>query len=109
MAKRSRWDGMIPFPVVALGIYLVVLAVALVLEIFVFHADIVVVGVMVVLETLLAALLGKVPSWLHAAIFIGQIGIGMIVGQSVMISIMAVLYVAAAALLYVWRMDFGRK
>ena len=109
MAKRSKWDGMIPLPVVALGVYFVILAVALVLSIMVFKFDIVIVGALVVLETLMAALLGKVPSWLHAAIFIGQIGIGMMAGKSVMITIMAVLYVAAAALLYVWRIDFGRK
>ncbi|MCR5451353.1 MAG: hypothetical protein K6F00_01840 [Lachnospiraceae bacterium] len=108
MSKIDKWNGMIPLPVVALGIYLVILAVGIVLSIFVFKTNIVSVGVFIVLETLLAALLGRVPSWLHACIFVAQISLGMMYDQLPMMITMAVLYLAAVVLLSVWRIDFGR-
>ena len=81
----------------------IVVAVAMILISFLaVKIPVVAVCTIVILQALLAALLNRIPIWVHGLIVIAEITAGIICGKVVFMLLMAVVYVAAVALLYLW-------
>ncbi len=95
----------IPVSFVVLGVVLAYIIVAIVLSIVKFSIPVVTVGAFVVLEGVLAALLNKIPVWVHGLFFIGMIVAGVCFHHVAFMVMMAFVYVACVALLYAWTRD----
>ncbi len=89
-------------PIVVLGAFIVVALAMILISILALHLPIVGVCTIVILEALLAACLNRIPIWIHGLIIIAQIVAGIVFGKIVFMVLMAVLYVTAVALLYLW-------
>ena len=89
-------------PIVVLGAFIVVALAMILISILALHLPIVGVCTIVILEALLAACLNRIPIWIHGLIIIAQSVAGIVFGKIVFMVLMAVLYVTAVALLYLW-------
>ena len=79
----------------------VILLIATVLVgILVLKINPVVVCALVVLEAVLAALLGKIQLWIHGLIFIGQLTVGFIAKNPVFMACLLAVYVSAVVSVY---------
>ena len=107
MAKRSGGStNTIPIPFLAAGIYAVLIVVLFMVSFKVIGIPIAAVGLFVVLEALLAALLNRVPLWIHGLVLIAHLVFGGIFSKPVFMILMAVLYVGAVCILYLLRRDY---
>lgn len=98
----QQLKNLIKKPIVVMGIF-VVMAVAMILVGFLAcKVPLVAVCSIVILEALLAALLNKIPIWVHGILVIAQIVAGIIFGKVIFMILMAVVYVAAVLMLYLW-------
>ncbi|MCI5821854.1 MAG: hypothetical protein PUB24_06785 [Lachnospiraceae bacterium] len=89
-------------PIVEIAIFVVVAVAMILVSFLVLHIPLVAVCTIVILEGALAALLNRIPIWIHGLIVIAQIVAGILFGKIVFMVLMAVVYVAAVALLYLW-------
>lgn len=90
-------------PIVVLGAFVVVaLAMILISVLSPLKVPVVAVCAIVILEAAMAALLNRIPIWVHGLIVIAQIVAGIVFGKIVFMILMAVVYVTAVALLYFW-------
>ena len=89
-------------PLIALAVFLVIALVMILVSFFALSIPIVAVCTFVVLEALLCALLNNIPIWVHGIIVIAEVVAGVLFSKVVFMILMAVVYVAAVALLYVW-------
>ncbi len=94
-----------PIPFAVLVVALVYLVVAIVVSVVKLSIPVVTVGAFVVLEGVLAALLNKIPVWVHGLFFIGMIVAGVCFHHVAFMVMMAFVYVACVALLYAWTRD----
>lgn len=84
------------------GMVIVALAVAL-SGILVWKLPVISVCIFVLLEVGLAVCLQKLPVWLHGAVLIAQLIVGLIFGNGIFILVCAVYYVVSILLLSVWK------
>jgi len=96
----------IPIPFIVLGVAVIYYIVALIVSIVVLDVPVVAAGTFVVLEAVLAALLNKIPVWVHGLFFIGMIVAGIAFHQVVFMVLMAFAYVVCVGLLYAWTRDY---
>ena len=96
----------IPIPFWVLGVAVIYFIVALVVSIVKLDIPVVAAGAFIVLEGVLAALLNKIPVWVHGLFFIGMIVAGIAFHQVVFMVLMAFVYVACVTLLYAWTRDY---
>ena len=96
----------IPIPFWILGVAVIYFIVALVVSIVKLSIPVVAAGAFIVLEGVLAALLNKIPVWVHGLFFIGMIVAGIAFHQVVFMVLMAFVYVACVVLLYAWTRDY---
>ncbi len=89
-------------PVVNIVIFAVVAVAMILVSFLVLYIPLVAVCTIVILEGALAALLNRIPLWIHGLIVIAQVVAGILFGKIVFMALMAVVYVAAVALLYLW-------
>ncbi len=89
-------------PAVLLGGFVVVAVAMILVSFLVLKLPVVAVCTIVILQALLAALLNRIPIWIHGLIVIAEITAGIICGKVVFMLLMAVVYVAAVTLLYLW-------
>lgn len=89
-------------PIVVMGIFIVIAVAMILIGFLACKVPLVSVCTIVILEALLAALLNKIPIWVHGILVIAQIVAGIIFGKAVFMILMAVVYVAAILLLYLW-------
>ena len=107
MAKRrAKSSTGIPFPFLAAGVYFIMVVVFFILGFKTFSIPIAAVGLFVVLEALLAALLNRIPLWIHGLVVVAQIACGAYFGKLVFMILMAVLYAGAICLLYLFGRDY---
>jgi predicted ABC-type sugar transport system permease subunit len=95
-----------PIPFAVLAVSVVYLIVAMVVSSLKLEIPWVTAGAFVVLEGVLAALLNKIPVWVHGLFFIGMIVAGIAFHEVVFMVLMAFVYVACVALLYAWTRDY---
>lgn len=96
----------LPIPFIALAVYLVALVAIFIVSFKVIGVPIAAVGVFVVLEALLAALLAKIPLWVHGLFFIGQIVAGAFFGKVLFMVLMALIYAGAVCMLFLFTKDY---
>ncbi len=89
-------------PVYPLGIFLLAAIIMIVISELALGIPVVAVCTIVILEAALSALLNRIPIWVHGLIIIAQIVAGILVSKAVFMILMAVIYVLAVALLYLW-------
>ena len=89
-------------PVVVLVAFVVVALAMILISILALHLPVVAVCTIVILEALLAACLNRIPIWVHGLIVIAEIVAGIVFGKIVFMVLMAVVYVTAVTLLYMW-------
>ena len=89
-------------PLITLIIFAIFAIVAIVVSTLVFHINVVIACVMVVLEAALAACLNRIPLWIHGLVFIAQIVCGVLATQIPFMVLVAFIYVFAIAFLYIW-------
>ena len=89
-------------PMVSLGIFLTVALVMILISYFALHIPLVPICTIVILEALLCACLNRIPVWVHGLFIIAEIVAGICFGKVVFMILMAVVYVAAVTLLYLW-------
>ena len=97
MAKIK--NSKIPLPFVVAAVYFVLAVVFFVVSFKVIGIPIATVGIFLVLECVLAALLNKIPLWVHGLVFVGQLVAGAFFGKLVFMILMALLYAGAICLL----------
>ena len=95
-----------PIPFAVLAVSVIYLVVAMVVSSWKLEIPWVTAGAFVVLEGVLAALLNKIPVWIHGLFFIGMIVAGIVFHEVVFMVLMAFVYVACVALLYAWTRDY---
>lgn len=71
--------------------------------------SVVAVCTIVILETVMAALLNKIPMWVHGLVIVGQIVCGIIFDRIIFMVCMLVVYVAATVCLYVFDKKTGMR
>ena len=96
----------LPIPFIALAAYLVALVVIFIVSFKVIGIPIAAVGIFVVLEAALAALLAKIPLWVHGLFFIGQLVAGAFFGKIVFMLLMALIYAGAVCMLFLFTKDY---
>lgn len=101
LGKNAR---LIPF--VVLGIFVVYVIVTFVISFLFFNVPIVTAGAMIVLAAVLAALLNRIPIWVHGLFFIGMIVAGVVFSQIPFMVMVAFVYMCAVVLLYTWMQDY---
>ncbi len=89
-------------PLLSLICFCILAVVFIIVSHVAFSISLIVACVMVILETLLAACFNKIPLWIHGLIFIAQIVAGIIASQVPFMVLMAFVYVAAIAFLFIW-------
>lgn len=89
-------------PIIPLGIFLAVTVVMIIVSFVALHIPIVAICTIAILEVLLCALLNRIPIWVHGIIVIAQIVAGITFGKVVFMVLMAIIYVLAVCLLYLW-------
>ena len=112
-AKKIRfdWKKLVslvkenPIPFAIFAVALIYLVVAIIVSAVKLHIPVVTVGAFVVLEGVLAALLNKIPVWVHGLFFIGMIVAGFCFQHVAFMVLMAFVYVVCVALLYTWTRD----
>ncbi|MCR5640094.1 MAG: hypothetical protein K6G04_01930 [Lachnospiraceae bacterium] len=113
-AKKNRFNSKkvldsvknIPIPFLVLGVSVIYYIVALVVSIVALDIPVVAAGVFVILEAVLAALLNKIPLWVHGLFFIGMIVAGIAFHQVGFMVLMAFAYAVSVVLLYAWTRDY---
>lgn len=98
----DKMKQLIKKPAAVLGAFVVVALAMILISILALHLPIVGVCTIVILEALLAACLNRIPIWIHGLIVIAEIVAGILFGKIVFMVLMAVVYVTAVALLYLW-------
>lgn len=89
-------------PMVSLGLFAVVAVVMILISFLALEVPVVAVCSIVILEVLIAALLNRIPIWIHGLILIAEIIAGIICGKALFMILMALVYVVAVAILYLW-------
>ncbi len=85
---------------VLMAIHVIICATIILVSFLVLNMPIVSVCIIVILETLLAALLGPIPIWVHGLIIIAQIVAGIVAGKLIFMILMVVIYIAAIVVSY---------
>ena len=85
--------------IIILGIYTIA---SILISYFALEIPIVPLCMIVILEALLAALLNKIPLWVHGLVFILEIVIGVIASKAAFMVLMAFVYAIAVVFLYIW-------
>ncbi|MCR4673690.1 MAG: hypothetical protein K5675_01670 [Lachnospiraceae bacterium] len=106
MANLNLKNSKFPIPFVAGIIYLVCLVVFFIVSFKVIGVPIAAVGIFIVLECALAALLDKIPLWVHGLVFIGQIVAGVFFGKVAFMLLMALVYAGAICMLFLFTRDY---
>ena len=106
MANISIKNKKLPIPFIALAVYLVALVAIFIVSFKVIGVPIAAVGAFVVLEALLAALLAKIPLWVHGLVFIGEIVAGAFFGKVLFMVLMALIYAGAVCMLFLFTKDY---
>ena len=102
----KRQENTIPFPFIFLAVYLIALVAIFIVGFKVLSIPIASVGLFIVLEGVLAALLNRIPLWVHGLVFIGQIVAGVFFGKLIFMILMAVMYALSIALLYFFTRNY---
>ena len=89
-------------PLIQLVIFVVAMVVMIIISNMVVVIPIVPVCAIAILEAVLAALLNRIPLWIHGLVIIAQIVAGIICGKLVFMALMAVVYALAVVLLFFW-------
>ncbi|MBE5897331.1 MAG: hypothetical protein E7281_06165 [Lachnospiraceae bacterium] len=89
-------------PLIQLVIFVVAMVVMIIISNLVVGIPIVPVCAIAILEAVLAALLNRIPLWIHGLVIIAQIVAGIICGKLVFMALMAVVYALAVVLLFFW-------
>ena len=106
MAKSHSKKSKIPVPFIAAAVYFVLAVVFFFISFKLLSIPIATVGIFLVLECLLAALLNRIPLWIHGLVFVGEIVAGAFFGKLVFMILMALLYAGAVALLFMFTRDY---
>ena len=102
----SRQEKKIPFPFIFLAVFLVAVVAVFIVGFKVLGIPIAAVGLFIVLEGLLAALLNRIPLWVHGLVFVGQIVAGVVFAKLIFMILMAVIYALCVALLFFFTKDY---
>ena len=89
-------------PLISLAVFIVIALAMILVGYFGLQIPLVPVGTFVILEAVLCACLNRMPVWVHGVVVILQIAMGFYLGKGIFMICMAVVYVAAVALLYLW-------
>lgn len=89
-------------PMIPLVIFLVAAVILIIISTAALSIPIVPVCTIVILEALLAALLRRIPLWIHGLVAIAEIVVGVLCAKAVFMILMTIVYVLAVALLFVW-------
>ena len=100
--KSDKFNMTEKMPLISLGIFVAVSVVMILVSYLVLNIPIVPVCTIVILEALLCALLNQIPVWVHGIIVIAQVVAGVLFAKVVFMVLMAIVYVVAVALLYIW-------
>ena len=87
--------------IVLFGLIIAALAVILI-GILVWKLPVVPVCIFVLLEAVLAVCLQNLPVWMHGAILIAQLIVGLLFGNGIFIMVCAVYYVVSILVLSIW-------
>ena len=74
----KQQEKKIPFPFIFLAVYLIAVIAIFVVCFKVLSIPIAAVGLFIVLEGVLGALLNRIPLWVHGLVFVGQIVAGVV-------------------------------
>lgn len=96
----------IPFPFIFLAVYLLAIIAIFVVGFKVLGIPIAAVGLFIVLEGFLAALLNRIPLWVHGLVFVGEIVAGVVFGKLIFMILMAVVYALCVALLFFFTKNY---
>lgn len=89
-------------PMIPLVVFLVAAVILIIVSTAALSIPIVPVCTIVILEALLAALLRRIPLWIHGLVAIAEIVVGVLCAKAVFMILMTIVYVLAVALLFVW-------
>ncbi len=102
----KQQEKKIPFPFIFLAVYLVAIVAAFIVSFKVLGIPIAAVGLFIVLEGTLAALLNRIPLWIHGLVFVGQIVAGVFFHKLIFMVLMAVVYALCVALLFFFTRNY---
>ncbi len=104
LSELSKGDGKLSKVITPSNAIMAIHVIACVTVILVGHYalgfPLVSVCILVVLETLFAALLGPIPVWVHGLILVAQIVVGLLADRIILMALMDVIYVVAVAVLF---------
>lgn len=89
-------------PILLLGGFAAVTVAMILLSHLTLHIPLVPVCTIVILEVLMCALLGRIPVWVHGLFIIAGIVGGIVLGKTVFMVLMAIVYFMAILFLSVW-------
>lgn len=89
-------------PMIGLGVFVILAAAMILVSYFALGIPLVPVCTLVILEAVLCACLNRIPIWTHVVIVAVQVAIGFFLDRGSLMICMAVVYVAAVVLLYLW-------
>jgi hypothetical protein len=89
-------------PIIPLAVFVVIVVVMILVSYFALNIPMVPVCTIVILEALLAALLNRIPLWIHGLFAIAEVVGGILLGKVVFMVLMAIVYLAAVLLLALW-------
>ncbi len=101
LGKKAR---LLPF--IILGVFVVYVIAAFIVSFLIFNVPIVAAGAMIVLACVLAALLNRIPIWVHGLFFIGMVVAGVVFSYIPFMVMIAFVYLCAVVLLYAWMLDY---
>ena len=90
------------FSLIAMGVFAAVAIAMILVGYLVLGIPLVPVCTLVILEAVLCVCLNKIPVWAHGLVIAVQIAMGFFLERAALMVCMAVVYVAAVALLYLW-------
>ncbi|MFN2926995.1 hypothetical protein ACKX2L_08700 [Lachnospiraceae bacterium YH-ros2228] len=90
-------------PLILLLAFVAAEIVVFAISIAVLHIPPVAVGCLVVLETVLSALLRKVPVYIHGLAILVQLIVGFVIGKAVFAILICLIYVFALTLFTLWQ------
>jgi len=85
--------------IIMLSIYAVI---AILISVLALKIPVVAVCAIIVLETLLASCLNKIPLWIHGLVFIAEIVAGIMASKVIFMILMALMYFFACVFLFMW-------
>lgn len=101
-SKQKRGGGSLPWIMLAVFVCYVIFALVFAVQGMDARVSFPAVGIFVLLEAALSALLFPVPLWIHGLIFIGQLALGLAFHMLPFMILMVIIYCLGIATLYFW-------